>query len=497
MKDTSRVFISALGVLLLGCGTTAREPHLRLDSSLTTGPFGGSTDPIEGYSSPQLRKNQNPQCSIAVTIAGGGTVSASVAYGFLEALVETYSDLPDDVNPLYELDYLSTASGGGHAAYLFVDMIREARKRTDGRANSLWVEVRDEMRSPRFRSSLSTVVLKTYNHDQWRSFLPGAFFDVNGAEMHQRLHSALASGQEACGYKGPISGVSGSAQLKEVTRCRILGPGDDVLRPTHFLESDLPVWIPNFTLYDGGVNVPFTPTKLRRLGIERISVGRNPDKHINTVSDLTMIDGLTMSSAFPGIGPFQMRGMNNNLITVADGGQSDNLGIENGLLAVANDAKGGAVGLVVSIDTSVEPLNATYYSDRSCDDTCSLPIFNAVPLLKHDRRQRKMRAKHGTPMGASIALVEASVDDVVDQPVTFTDLKPCETGFPIDRCEHGSSVATPWEREVVDTQTSEALPPQKVEDLIAVGRAMFRKHQGTIAPIIEKCAADRPKTQSQ
>lgn len=483
-----------LAAATASCATTApTRRELALDPALTSNKLGGSAKPLGNYSSPQGRPDQGAKCSVALAFAGGGTVSASMAFGFMERFVETMIESGDS-QLLNEIDYVTTASGGGHAAYLFIDMLREARVRNP---SNIWGEVKDSMASPRFRSSLSTIVLPSYGKDAIRFGVAALLFDSNGKEMHRRLVSAVASGDTMCTHKGPIAQTPPGKD--DVLKCRVFEDAHaDVLRPSDFVAKEgstltHPVWLPAFTLFDAGVNVPFSPAALELLGVESISFSKDPDDVHTPVAEMSMIDALVLSSAFPGIGPFLFRTKDKDVIVVADGGQTDNLGIENAAILVSNDiAAGATAGVVITVDTSTEPSNHPFFQDRKASfaDRISLTATNAVPLLKHARRQQ-LALVRAVDRDEKIALHSASIDDVLKKPLPFFNLRggDCPIATPIAQCPRDTAPKSMdvWQRAVVDTFVAEALPRQVVEDLIVVGRAMFDNHASKIRESLQNC----------
>ncbi len=435
--------------VLWACATAPdRNTDIVLDRSLTANPLGGAENPALGYPSPQNRARQNQKCSLALAISGGGTVSASVAYGFLEALTDSVQ------SRLSEVDYISTASGGGHAAYLFVDMIREAKTRAPG---DVWGEVGDSFRSPRFANSLSWRVLRSDGMFGRLLFAASGVCDMNGKNMVKNMYPALSSN---VGHTCPAG--KRVADLGEDFNCVLLGD-DDILRPRHFADPvlGLPLWIPNVSIFHAGVNLPYTPENFGKLNIPIVSFSRDARRLTIPAADLDMQDVLVLSSAFPGIGPFVSERSDGTKLLLADGGQTDNLGIENAAVLVGNDMKNGAsVGIIIGIDTSTELTDYPYFNAIGDFDRLMSVVENAVPLLKHDKRLTRLK----------IAAVNPAITYIG---ATFNDIR---------------SQSSQLFREAKDTPVAEELDATKVNLLRRVGREMFRAHQNKISDALESCA---------
>ena len=97
----------------IGCALTI----ILMASAVQAGPLSDAKVDLSAYASQQLRAGQDADVAVALAISGGGLRAGNFGLGVmlgLEAVGTTHGDL------LAEVDYISTASGGGFPAAVWI-----------------------------------------------------------------------------------------------------------------------------------------------------------------------------------------------------------------------------------------------------------------------------------------------------------------------------------------------------------------------------------------
>lgn len=529
-----RLRLAAVLVLLSGCEPAAQHLRATVRDPLAHMPDGYPELPLGDYKSPQLRPGQNEVCSIAVGLSGGGSLSAAFGWGVLEYLSEygyPGDPLRDAGRFLYEVDYYSTASGGGITAALVLEMMREFAIRDPVGPDFDPSPLQSYFESARFRGVLDWRMLS------FLRFAGGLLEGGSAGAVRRELESALSGlADTECRCREELANCT-----DDLPNCRLTPPltfADLFIEPGETRLPTLPIWYATTTVYHSGHVLPVTPAMLKLLEIRRIRFGEGwfgGWEEWVPVEQLDMLHALTLSMAFPGIGPVVAEtgvpldtGEPTSRVFFADGGQSDNLGLILGLRSVATDLQRGVSkkGLVLVVDAALESRYPNSAISIGVGRRLHQSLFNSTPLLAAQRRQAGLmatslahewlRERHGDVSTHFLRAADVLDDDV---PVQFCDLaRNCldENGFPEGRPDCFRDATCGAEQKLLPRKrirheaVTLALPRQQVEDLVAVGRraaerALQDLPDGTKSPLrkalrecllsrdyVERSAADRP-----
>jgi len=517
----SRVVVSSLLVALASCATSPEPPVAPPASQFSEnkprphgvwfapGPrslaAGFALDPLAGTEAdPSTRPGTSSRCSLAFGLSGGGTVSASFAYGVLEQLESTRP-------VLREVDYLSTASGGGITASLVIDMLRESRLRGDEAALAPYFA------SARFRSALDADWLGQ------GAFVAGAIGGTTPKQLLEGLDRASPGGlrwslspatllEAATAFGAPIVGQPGFpecsrtpiplADAVDSPACRVPGVRELTFDDVWKRGSPLPVWLPGVTVFDTGTNVPFVPHFIDALGLVAIRFAAGADWVPR--AQFTYRHALALSMAFPGIGPVLARatGAPPRYVDLADGGQSDNLGVLHATAAVSADlrAKRSERGLVIVVDGAIT-LGAPWHQEEwSHGKRLKQTLFNADPPLAAFRALAPRLADsiaREAGVASSVRVVFVKLSDLLEgtDPVDFPALHRPDCllhGRPMDR-EGCLDRSRPTREHPYDRfrplSASLSLTRREVEDLVLAGNLVAARHP-TLASALAWCLAD-------
>lgn len=392
-------------------------------------------EPLKGYrAEPELRPDQNDQCTVVLSMSGGGTNSASFAWGALHALNEEFSGR--DRSVLREVDYLVTASGGGLMALAVMEILREA----DQRGDTLTPRVaREYLESSRFFSVLGLSYLPSDKDAFLKNVLDGRAASKVRGEMEKAF---VGRGRCEGVFAGPLSGVPrGDAEFERYATCILTEPlaFADVFPPAG-APVKLPVFVATVTAYETGHVIPVLPAWLETLGVEEIKLAlphaanRKGVLHIQP-KKMNYLDAVTLSMAFPGIGPVLgttrplVRSDGQTLrrgIALADGGQSDNLGLGIALRLGLLHAKQHPVVHIV-LDSSIQTSSPYLVRRYDFGEGISKMVQNAVPLLGASRLEaegsagRQARSILGEPDATALTtarnyqLSVVRLSDVMDR----------------------------------------------------------------------------------
>jgi hypothetical protein len=386
---------------------------------------------------PESRSNQNNSCTIVLSMSGGGTNSASFAWGALSELNDSFTRNGRSI--IREIDYIVTASGGGLAALALMEILREADLRED---------VLDQegaqfyLRSTRFFSTLSLAYLPSTE----LAFLWNVLDGRASSRVRRNMDKAFVGlGDSKCtgAYSGPLRKVPKKSNEEFATYATCAMTSQLLFKdvfPNNPSDTKLPAFIPTVTAFETGHVVPILPQWMEKLGVKEIvfslphAASRKDVRRVDT-KRMDYLDAVVLSMSFPGIGP--VLGITGQLerpdskpisrgIALADGGQSDNLGIGVGLrLGLAEAINHSTIQIVLdsSIQLSSPYLVRTYGSGEGL----SKMMQNGVPLLGAARLQaeldagRQAREVLGPPDSASALksakgfhLSVVSLSDVMD-----------------------------------------------------------------------------------
>lgn len=472
---------------------------------------------------PSTRPDQDAACVVTVSISGGGSNSAAFAWGALEALNSRYSG-PGGRSVIQEVDYLVTASGGGITALMLMEVLREHRLRegkplTQANATAY-------LGSARFRGVLDAH-LRTVNQVVLSGF--ASWFGNSSSKLQRSLRAALVGEGERCqgAEAGPLSQVptETDAQFERYVECP-LTPAlrfEDVFVDAR-QTATLPAFLPTVTLFESGDNVPATGAWFRQLGIKEVLFAL-PDSWMGDIikaEELDYVHAVTLSMSFPGIGPVLATadaGGKSFAITIADGGQSDNLGVWAAYHATRGELRSqkrrGAVHIV--LDSAIEP--ETPFVETKVGNweasTGERVVGNGQPLLRAARlvseRLLKLRVDDdlkdvGVPYipffvraGDVLESQEMQYEEFID----ITDGKACyrerlatDLQLCLKDARPCTSRCTPRER-LGGIMSSLANDRQRAEDLVTLGReAMARAYERGLKDALDRCFARQPAPQA-
>ncbi|WP_426747431.1 hypothetical protein VZQ01_08145 [Myxococcus faecalis] len=348
-------------------------------------------EPLRGYrAEPELRPEQNDQCTVVLSMSGGGTNSASFAWGAIHELNEAFPERQRSV--LREFDYLVTASGGGLMALSLMEILREADLRGDTLSSAT---ARDYLESSRFFSVLGLSYLPSTKDAFLRNVLDGRAASRVRAQL-KTAFVGLDGGVCKGDYAGPLRSVPREgAAFETYATCSLTSPlSFNEVFPPEGVPVKLPVFVATVTAYETGHVVPLLPKWLNQLGVDEIRLALPHAASRNDVLQvdprvMDYLDAVTLSMSFPGIGPVLgttvplKRPDGNSIrrgIALADGGQSDNLGLGVALRLGLSHAKQHPVVHIV-LDSSIQTSSPYLVRRYDFGEGLSKMVQNAVPLL--------------------------------------------------------------------------------------------------------------------
>lgn len=391
-------------VLPTAQGGLESEPSTR--AFLARSPQGFPLAPMAGHLSPNLRPDQNPKCSIAVSMSGGGTNSASYSIGALQKLNSLYGPLPDGRSVLTEIDFLPTASGGGLAALLLIEVMREHQIRENAPLTARNVDV--YFAKSRFRSALDFPYAESWNGSE---FIKEVVKGSASVTLLQKMETALTGDGPACADLGFAGSLLTAPPVKQSVkdlvariRCSMGAPSWDDLRPQKGLAK-YPAFLPTVSLFDSGHQIPATPDWLGDLGLSHVAFGlygHPAAKREIQVSKLDPRQSVAISMSFPGIGPIAGLAKSNpgerveRVVVLVDGGQTDNLAVWLGFHALLEEHARQANGtkmVHLALDSALVLPLPDIASEGGLVDGMFRMAGSAVPQLNLARRRDPWMAK--------------------------------------------------------------------------------------------------------
>lgn len=322
MNTRSKILVIALALSLAGC---ASYRNTALDNQLPD--FGSVDVSLNGFKPVQSRAGQNPDVAFAVAISGGGHRAANLATGVLLGLESTATP---QRNLLREVDYFSTASGGGFAAGVYISALHdhlESENPKDFRFDeALHADKGRQLKN--LRRDYQTSIFTQWIH--WRCV---GFRDAG--DLIERDFDRYLLG----------------AKYRPGGRSLTLG---DLFKPEDSTEPvQLPYWIANATVYENGARFMFTPEFIERYRIQRYVHNMHYQELNDDPLSLPLSVGMKASASFPVLIPastFTCRPKEDQLnkhLHLVDGGLTDNLGIQTALELLENDPAPRKVLLVI------------------------------------------------------------------------------------------------------------------------------------------------------
>lgn len=286
---------------------------------------------LDAYRSVQDRDDgQDPELAVAAAMSGGGHRAANFAMGVLLAL-ESFDVGADSFDLLKEIDYLSTVSGGGFAAGVYMATLH------------------DHLQRPGGRTGYSLAHALQRDHGRLQVNLERDYHDtVFGGLLCLRCLGAADAGDI---FERKLDRYVLGAKYREGKRSLTLC---DVFRPAGSSEAvRLPYWVANATVYENGARFQFTPDMLSRYSV--IGYTHHLKKHALDAAcyDLPLAVGLKASASFPVAFPATTlrcappADTLNPYLHLMDGGLVDNMGYRTAIELLRQDRAKRKVLLII------------------------------------------------------------------------------------------------------------------------------------------------------
>jgi predicted acylesterase/phospholipase RssA len=365
---------------LVGCSTLrdTRQDH-------RVAPMPPVAAELAGLRSVQERDDgQNPELAMAVAISGGGHRSANFAVGVMLAL-ESLRTEADGRDLLREIDYLSTVSGGGFAAGVYVSTLHAHLQGHDGAregyALSVALDADDGGPWKNLRRDYQNTVF-----EEW--FNVSCLGHLDAGDLLQRRLGRYVLGD-------------GAGKDGEVLRM------GDMFREEGGADVQLPYWVPNATIYENGARFAFVPATLAHYGVSQVPHGMGMMDLQGEVLSTPMAVGVRASASFPVVFPATTLGCTprgdelNPYLHLLDGGLSDNLGYRTALELLAQDAAPRKVLLVIDAYKGISmPRSASERSPAGVEAAYRTMTIRLDSEHAHLRRELELLAATAAQGGA-------------------------------------------------------------------------------------------------
>ncbi len=435
------------------------------------------------------------RCSLAFAISGGGSISAAYSFGVLREMADWDLHVQhSSVSLLSQVDYISTASGGGITGAILAGTFWEK--------DVYWVlqsspfdvaafqnAVRVHFDSADYESSFSEAYLRrseflwTDNQTRllrFRERLPigvfGKNFATNNCELALTFDDMFAPLAISIGRRVELA----AAQHYESAR------------------KFAPTWIPNATAFADGSRVPLTSAVLERLGVLRLTTPVRCSESAR-FRDWPMSEALAASMSFPGIGPFRLSTASGSLDLV-DGGLADNLGVFTALdvvnadLARSRGSQPDQRGLIIVIDSSTDAESGMFAgSGTGVPDSEYLLEYGLTEFFAQYQVAR-------AALDAAAPRIEHIFINARDARDSLNDLALCDGLSPTSGKEAGGESCPPGTRSlamrvgdfVKEQRTSAAIDYRHADGLMQLGRRQARAVRNRIEQALERCMAPTP-----
>jgi predicted acylesterase/phospholipase RssA len=397
---------TTLALLLTGPAAAAAAPEVDFDVDLSE------------YLDPQARPGQAPEVLLALALSGGGMRAANFALGVMLAM-EQQPTLAG--NLLAEVDYLSTASGGGLAAAAYLGA-RHDHLHDDVRARGVF-RFADRLQPG---TPLAEAVRTGYGHMLTAAGCRTATVGRDRGHGFEKLLN-----DELLGAASPRAKAAG--------RSLVLG---DLFHPAALPiapELLLPLWVANAASAESGALVPMTPGTLARSFVTGY-VHRCADVVLHDPFALPWSVALKASASLPGVIPeTALRtgfGERTNVLQLIDGGVSDNQGIITALellrqAAVAHPERRRRILIVVDAYRGDAEAD---FSDSESGRVAAVAAGRAIYLLKAAQRLNyaKLARQVASAYGIEIvylgfsAIADPALRDAASRVATDLSVSPKE-----------------------------------------------------------------------
>lgn len=290
---------------------------------------------LEFYKSPQERSDQDSKLSLGVAISGGGSRAQFFGTGVLIGLDEVSIG---DNSFLREVDYFSTASGGGFAAGYFNNIFGIGLLDSSSYLNYWGSKMRLEQYMYKAASELTIVKFYSYEGNRIKKPYP----DMVREEL---LHE---------GDK-----VLGDVTIPSLSLKDIQVPAESNMQVKY------PFHVTNGTIFENGERIPIMPHILDDIGISKSLLP------VEDFSDTTPSIGfgfpyayaIASSAAFPGVLPmtrYELKSTDKKELRILDGGAADNLGYKTLFELLGSDSNPDSTKAAIIIDCSGRGIEERY-----------------------------------------------------------------------------------------------------------------------------------------
>lgn len=318
--SNSLKIITAATAILSGCATGSFD--------LGASDFRPPVFSLANYKSPESRPApQSKQTAVVLAISGGGHRAANFGIGVLRGL-ENIQCNGTKYNTLQEVDYLSTASGGGIAAAIYVTTLKSHLQQHGDYTGYRFTNASKAF-EPNARRDHKTNIIR-------------ALFDTRFLGNKDRGDALERDFSEML-----LTTENGS----ELTL-------KDLFIPVNSTENPVfPIFIPNSTVFKTGEIFPYYPETLKAYGLTEYT----HKLHKKTIEQGDFLSapvslGLKASATFPaGLPATTLRsniGQGNKFVHLFDGGLADNLGMTTALQILGGTAEPNKV--IITVDASRE-----------------------------------------------------------------------------------------------------------------------------------------------
>lgn len=343
-------------VILYGCSTRKKTEveKFTIDNqtpAITLDAYKDVEDRV-GVNSSQQNKN----LTVVVAISGGGHRAGNFGVGVLKALENIkYNNKTYDV--LKEVDYLSTASGGGIAAGAYIASLYD---HNSSEPYSFSKKVLNNT------NKIKRNLERGYHNDLAKALI--RIKTIGNSDRGDYLEKE---------FDEKILGAAYRTDSKSITLGDIFIEKDKISLPK------FPIWIANATIYENGSIFPFYPAAFEEYGVTQYTHNIEEVNEITDYGQIPLSIGLKASASFPiGIPATTLgsnRDENNGFIHLFDGGLADNLGVSTAIQLLEISKRKKKVLIVVdAYKGNTEPFS------KSEGSPTMLQIYNRATSISLD-----------------------------------------------------------------------------------------------------------------
>lgn len=296
---------------------TAKSPHAQLRPSPKVD--------LSLYTSQGLRPFQDPNTAFAVAISGGGHRSANFALGVLLSLEKLKKR--HGGNWLSQVDYISTASGGGFVAGAYVASLFDHLNRPGGTHANFSLQALMAEDPANLDGSFKYQLRRSY-------------YGALGQEVLDRLTSLRSNMNRGDVLEAQIDQRMLGQKLRAGKKSVLLG---DIFQPASEPRPDklMPFFVANATSWGDGAIVRFAPNVIADYGVDYFHHNLK-EECLDKPADLPLSVGVKAGSSVPVVIPPTVFGSHydpkqSQFIQLIDAAYSDNLGVMTAMQLLHDD----------------------------------------------------------------------------------------------------------------------------------------------------------------